>query len=101
MPLTELHKIFQTNESQIIENVPETGIEKSWMVIRSLKTNSIYQGFKLSVGDIIKLGRVKFKIKEVKHDALIETMENESKEDENTNEVQAEISDIQEEENGE
>lgn len=71
------------------------------MVIRSLKTNSIYQGFKLSVGDIIKLGRVKFKIKEVKHDMLIETMEDESKEDENTNEVQAEISEIISEENGE
>lgn len=96
-----MHKILNSDESAIVDTVTENTLEKSWLVVRSLKSNSIDKGFKLSVGDIIKLGRVKFKIKEVKHDTLIETMYNESKEDENTNETQAEISEILGEENGE
>lgn len=42
-------------------------MEKCWLVVRSLKNGKHEGGYKLSAGDILKLGRVKFRIKEIKN----------------------------------
>jgi hypothetical protein len=43
--------------------MPEVA-EKLWMVIKTMKSSS-GKGYKISEGDIIKLGRVKFRVKKI------------------------------------
>lgn len=45
-------------------------VEKCWLVVRSLNRTSLEQGYNICVGDILKLGRVKFKIRESLHDGV-------------------------------
>jgi len=40
-----------------------------WLVVKSLKTHASNKGYKLTEGDLIKLGRVKFRIRELKGSA--------------------------------
>lgn len=48
------------------EKVEESPVSKLWHIIKFYKNNSSTdEGFKLEEGDIIKLGRVRFKIKEI------------------------------------
>jgi len=48
------------NEINIVQNCPDDQVEKSWLVVRSLKTTNMEQGYKLCIGDILKIGRIKF-----------------------------------------
>ena len=45
--------------------------EKLWLAISSLRPFKGIRGYKLTVGDIIKLGRAKFLIKELKVDEMV------------------------------
>lgn len=91
LPKNELLNFVSQKETQLVNQVNEENLEKCWLVVRSLKSKSVEQGYKLCIGDILKLGRVKFKIKEVRKDEKIETLNDINKEDEKTNEVEAEV----------
>ena len=54
--------------------------ESPWIVIKGIKTQDQSPGYKLSIGDVIKLGRVKLKISDIKKDAVLEeSLENNTK----------------------
>ncbi len=54
--------------------------ESPWMVVKGFKSLDQKPGYKLSVGDVIKLGRIKLKISNIKLDsALEESLENNTK----------------------
>ena len=40
--------------------------DKLWLVIRSLRTNSYARGYRLAEGDVIRMGRMKFRVIEIK-----------------------------------
>ncbi len=65
-------------EMKVSQYVNKAG--SPWMVIKGFKSIDQKPGYKLSVGDVIKLGRIKLKISNIKLDsALEESLENNTK----------------------
>ena len=46
--------------------IPNTNFEKAWLVVKSLGNN----GYQIAVGDVLKFGRVKFRVKEINTDSV-------------------------------
>jgi hypothetical protein len=51
------------NYNNSIEIKFNSSTDHAWVIIRSLKNDKNNNGYKLNKGDIFKLGRVKFRIK--------------------------------------
>lgn len=51
------------------ENVEQSAVEKLWLVVRSVKEQNGRNGYRLAVGDVVKFGRVKVRIKEINTEA--------------------------------
>ena len=49
-------------------NLERTQYEKMYLVVKTLKTNGAVHGYQLSEGDVLRLGRAKFRVKEFKGD---------------------------------
>jgi hypothetical protein len=48
------------------ENVAKTDMEKLWQVVQKGSEDGERRGYQLKIGDIIKLGRIVFKVKQIK-----------------------------------
>ncbi|CAG9326575.1 unnamed protein product [Blepharisma stoltei] len=44
--------------------------EKTWLVVRALKNSHSAKGYRLAEGDVIKLGKLKFRVKEISSTAV-------------------------------
>lgn len=53
-------------ESQVSKYVNKS--DTNWMLVKGIKMHDNSAGYKLSIGDVIKLGRVKLKISDIKRD---------------------------------
>lgn len=58
------------NQNQDNQQIPSEFTERMFLVVRSLKEGDKKLDYKLKKNDIIKLGRVKFKVKEIRIKAL-------------------------------
>jgi len=56
------------NDQLIYKNLKkyDNNHQKAWIVVRSLKIGKNQGGYKLNIGDLFKLGRVKFRIRDIK-----------------------------------
>lgn len=53
-----------------LNQLPSETVERMFLVVRSLKQDDKKLDYKLRKNDILKLGRVKFKVKEIRIKAL-------------------------------
>jgi len=70
IPAEQLKQEIEESETGLVAKMGEDNVEKCWLVVRSLNRTSLEQGYNICVGDILKLGRVKFKIRESLHDGV-------------------------------
>jgi hypothetical protein len=70
VPQHQLKHEIEESETGLVAKMGEDIVEKCWLVVRSLNRTSLEQGYNICVGDILKLGRVKFKIRESLHDGV-------------------------------
>ena len=47
------------------QSMQNTNFEKAWLVVKSLGNS----GYQIAVGDVLKFGRVKFRVKEINTDS--------------------------------
>ena len=52
-----------TNPTNPISNLQSSSYEKAWLVVRSLNSS---RGYQITEGDVLKMGRLKFRVKELK-----------------------------------
>ena len=78
---------LQINEIKKDENGNVCSLNNAWFLLKQNKIKDAFNKYKLQVGDIIKIGRIITRIKDIKFDNKKKRKNDEKKNDKNTNKV--------------